>query len=313
MACLAPGTPPVVYRKANLFGAAERSAFVEGGELVVADVGGHRLGLLICFDVEFPETARALAAAGAKLLVTIAANMEPYGPDHALAARARALDNRRPHVYVNRTGRSRVCGSSATAAPSTPAAGSSAALGRIPSCGASTLTSHRRPQMKLITFAWSGAAGERSVSRALRGPRAHYARDEMSAPRNPTLLPRERLSWPLGVAVMVIGLALATGGIEALRHAAPVVSLSVVYLVPILIVSAYWGIVLGLATSVLGALSFNFFFLDPTGRFTIADSRNWAALLAFLGVALVTSTLAESIRARADEAEQRRREARPRR
>ncbi len=131
----------------------------------------------------------------------------------------------------------------------------------------------------------------------------------MSAPRNPTLLPRERLSWPLGVAVMVVGLALATGGIEALRHAAPVVSLSVVYLVPILIVSAYWGIVLGLATSVLGALSFNFFFLDPTGRFTIADSRNWAALLAFLGVALVTSTLAESIRARADEAEQRRREA----
>jgi (R)-amidase len=104
VACLAPGAPPVVYRKANLFGANERSAFVEGGELVVAEVGGHRLGLLICFDVEFPETARALAAAGAELLVTVAANMEPYGPDHALAGRARALDNRRPHVYVNRTG-----------------------------------------------------------------------------------------------------------------------------------------------------------------------------------------------------------------
>jgi predicted amidohydrolase len=104
VACLAPGASPVVYRKANLFGPGERSAFVEGGELVVADVGGHRLGLLICFDVEFPEPARALATAGAELLVTIAANMEPYGPDHALAARARALDNRRPHIYVNRTG-----------------------------------------------------------------------------------------------------------------------------------------------------------------------------------------------------------------
>jgi predicted amidohydrolase len=104
VACLAPDTAPVVYRKANLFGPEERSAFAEGGELVVADVGGHRLGLLICFDVEFPEPARALATAGAQLLVTIAANMEPYGPDHALAARARALDNRRPHVYVNRTG-----------------------------------------------------------------------------------------------------------------------------------------------------------------------------------------------------------------
>ena len=131
----------------------------------------------------------------------------------------------------------------------------------------------------------------------------------MSAPRNPTLLPRERLSWPLGVAAMVVGVGLATGAIEALRHGAPVISLSVVYLVPILVVSAYWGIILGLSTAVLSALSFNFFFLDPTGRFTIADSRNWAALLAFLGVALVTSTSAESIRARADEAEQRRREA----
>jgi len=104
VACIAPGTSPVVYRKANLFGPGERAAFVEGGELVVADAGGHHLGLLICFDVEFPEPARALATAGAQLLVTIAANMEPYGPDHALAARARALDNRRPHVYVNRTG-----------------------------------------------------------------------------------------------------------------------------------------------------------------------------------------------------------------
>lgn len=104
VACLAPGMPPVVYRKANLFGAGESAAFVEGRELVAADVGGHRLGLLICFDVEFPEPARALATAGAELLVTVAANMEPYGPDHALAARARALDNRRSHVYVNRTG-----------------------------------------------------------------------------------------------------------------------------------------------------------------------------------------------------------------
>lgn len=131
----------------------------------------------------------------------------------------------------------------------------------------------------------------------------------MSGPRNLTLLLRERPSWTLGVTVTVGGVALATGGIEALRHAAPVLSLSVVYLVPILVVSAYWGIALGLSTSVLSALSFNFFFLEPTGRFTIADSRNWAALLAFLGVALVTSTLAESIRARAAEAQERRRDA----
>ncbi|WCB93320.1 Sensor protein KdpD [Baekduia alba] len=113
----------------------------------------------------------------------------------------------------------------------------------------------------------------------------------------------------MGVVTTLIGVAAATLAIAGLKHHAPVVSLSVVYLIPVLAVSAYWGILLGASTAVLGALSFNFFFLEPTGRLTIADSRNWVALLAFLAVALVTSTMAESIRARAAEAEERRREA----
>lgn len=92
------------YRKTHLFGAAERAVFVPGDALVVVELAGRRVAPLICYDVEFPEPARALARAGAELLVTIAANMEPYGPDHALAAQARALDNRRPHAYVNRVG-----------------------------------------------------------------------------------------------------------------------------------------------------------------------------------------------------------------
>jgi predicted amidohydrolase len=93
-----------VYRKTHLFGADERAAFAAGDALVVCELAGVRIGPMICFDVEFPEPARALARAGAELLVTVAANPEPYGPDHELAARARALDNRLPHLYVNRTG-----------------------------------------------------------------------------------------------------------------------------------------------------------------------------------------------------------------
>jgi predicted amidohydrolase len=92
-----------VYRKAQLFGA-ERKAFAPGDRLVVAPLAGRRVGLLVCFDVEFPELARALASAGADLLVTVSANMEPYYADHELATRARALDNRLEHVYVNRVG-----------------------------------------------------------------------------------------------------------------------------------------------------------------------------------------------------------------
>ena len=57
------------------------------------------------------------------------------------------------------------------------------------------------------------------------------------------------------------------------------------YLPAVLLVSAYWGLSLGLATSLLSAAAFNFFHLPPVGRFTIADSRNWVALAAFTMVA----------------------------
>ncbi len=103
-ACVdADGSLAGVYRKTHLFGA-EHAAFVAGDELLVVELAGRRVAPLICFDVEFPEPARAVAQAGAELLVTLAANMDPYGPDHAVQVRARAIDNRRPHVYVNRPG-----------------------------------------------------------------------------------------------------------------------------------------------------------------------------------------------------------------
>jgi predicted amidohydrolase len=91
------------YRKTHLFGA-ERAAFVPGDELVPIEVAGHRLGVMVCFDVEFPEVARTLALRGAEVLVTISANMEPFEDDHDAFVRARALENERPHLYVNRTG-----------------------------------------------------------------------------------------------------------------------------------------------------------------------------------------------------------------
>jgi predicted amidohydrolase len=106
VACIAgDGSWAGCYRKTHLFGRAERDAFVPGERLIVAELGELRVGPLVCFDMEFPEPARAVCRAGAEVLVTVAANMEPYGPDHELLARSRALENRRPHVYVNRVGR----------------------------------------------------------------------------------------------------------------------------------------------------------------------------------------------------------------
>ncbi|MBS1871497.1 MAG: carbon-nitrogen hydrolase [Actinobacteria bacterium] len=98
------GTVAGVHRKTHLFGAAEQAAFEPGDALTLVRLAGRRVAPLICFEVELPELARAACRAGAELLVTIAANMAPYAEDHALASRSRALENGRPHLYVNRVG-----------------------------------------------------------------------------------------------------------------------------------------------------------------------------------------------------------------
>ena len=98
------GTIAAVYRKVQLYKGGESEAFVAGDELLVVELRRIRIGLMICFDVEFPEVARALARGGADLFVTISANMEPFGNDHAVFCSARAIENGLPHVYVNQVG-----------------------------------------------------------------------------------------------------------------------------------------------------------------------------------------------------------------
>lgn len=78
-------------------------------------------------------------------------------------------------------------------------------------------------------------------------------------------------------------------------------------LVAVLLASAYWGLRLAVYLAVLATAAFNFFFLPPYGTFTIADSHNWIALLAFLVTALVASNLSERARREAEEAKNQRR------
>ncbi len=55
------------YRKLHLFND-EKSWFEPGAELPVVDLPFGRLGMVICFDLWFPEAARALALAGAEII-----------------------------------------------------------------------------------------------------------------------------------------------------------------------------------------------------------------------------------------------------
>jgi len=63
------GERVVAYRKAFLYGDYERHYFVPGPpENAIVAHGGLRIGMLICYDVEFPENVRRLASAGVDLV-----------------------------------------------------------------------------------------------------------------------------------------------------------------------------------------------------------------------------------------------------
>lgn len=91
------------YRKTHLW-PDERGLVTPGDRLVTCEWRGIRVGLLVCYDIEFPETARALAALGAELLIVTNGNMDPYGPVHRTAALARATENQLFLAMTNRAG-----------------------------------------------------------------------------------------------------------------------------------------------------------------------------------------------------------------
>src|SRR5215471_5753984 len=79
-------------------------------------------------------------------------------------------------------------------------------------------------------------------------------------------------------------------------------------LLVVLLISSSWGLPYAIFTAILATATYNFFFLPPVLRFTIADPQNWIALSAFLGTAVVASHLSERARRATLHADQRRRE-----
>lgn len=101
----ADGTRLANYRKTHLFGCFERDHFTPGDQAVVqADLDGLRIGLMICYDVEFPENVRAHALAGTDLLLVPTAQMHPFQFVAESVVPVRAFENQMYVAYVNRVG-----------------------------------------------------------------------------------------------------------------------------------------------------------------------------------------------------------------
>ena len=101
---LVRGAAEASYRKIHLydsFGHRESDTLSPGaiGDPAQVEVGGWRVGLMTCYDLRFPELARAQVAAGAEVLVLPAAWVAGERKvDHwRTLVRARAIENT---VYV---------------------------------------------------------------------------------------------------------------------------------------------------------------------------------------------------------------------
>jgi predicted amidohydrolase len=115
----AAGRRTAAYRKIHLFdalGHRESQTVAPGSEPVLASLGGLTVGIATCYDVRFPELARALAVRGADLIVigsAWAAGL--FKEEHWVTlVRARAIENT---VWVAAAGQVPDPGEPATGAP----------------------------------------------------------------------------------------------------------------------------------------------------------------------------------------------------
>ena len=92
------------FRKIQLWGKTEQEIFEFGDSYVTFELAGIKIGLLICYDVEFPQHVQALAQMGVQLVLVPTANPENFSIVNTTLVPARASENAMTIVYTNYCG-----------------------------------------------------------------------------------------------------------------------------------------------------------------------------------------------------------------
>jgi omega-amidase len=93
------------YRKMHLFRlTGEHHYYTSGDRIVCIDTSLGRIGLMICYDLRFPELARSLFLDGAQMLLVSAQWPAPRKEQWQLLLQARAIENQLFVIGANRTG-----------------------------------------------------------------------------------------------------------------------------------------------------------------------------------------------------------------
>ena len=109
------------YQKIHLFSPGEENKFyTEGNKVVTFDIEGHICGVIICYDLRFPELIRRLALDGVEILFVPAEWPHPRSEHWRILQKARAIENQIFVIGCNGVGLGngvKFCGHSSVISP----------------------------------------------------------------------------------------------------------------------------------------------------------------------------------------------------
>jgi two-component system sensor histidine kinase KdpD len=114
---------------------------------------------------------------------------------------------------------------------------------------------------------------------------------------------------PSDFLLMLAAVALATGLLLPLRTSLSAQIISLLYLLPVMLSAARWGLLPALGASLLSFFAFNYFFLSPTYTFLVSNTEELLALMVFLIVAVLISQAVGAANLHAAQARERESEA----
>jgi two-component system sensor histidine kinase KdpD len=139
-----------------------------------------------------------------------------------------------------------------------------------------------------------------AMLRISEGLAVHVIPSEAAPPRGGAGITPEA-DW--GAAADYAAIAGLIGGTTLVAHLLErfigVNAIDLVYLAPVILAAALFGMVPGIVTGVLAALAYNFFFLDPRYTFTVDDPQAVIALFVLVGIAAFTARLTGRLKTRA--------------
>ncbi len=125
----------------------------------------------------------------------------------------------------------------------------------------------------------------------------------------PSSSPSYARFWRGDIALALLVVGVITAGLVLLRDRLSISLIALLYLLPVGLSTAQWGLAAGVAAALGAFFAFNFFFIAPYYSLSVHQAQDLLVLVVFLGVAIFVSQIVVRARASLAAAQAREREA----